>query len=275
MGVHGAFKRPDGSVHMHNPQNLLRMSLKPTPVSLAVEKQRAKQGFAQGGAAKSLGKGGEAPSVPAEYVANLQQQIFFLERKLEVQAQGGLGGMGGLGGGAASALPGGEPVSGLRGHFQQLEAEFGAKLRTHEAQVEALTQQRVAAQLGEQRAVQLVAEADARVEAAGHRLSEARQELTAEVVGLQKELDSASLAHKSTREELKELVRHAATGEGEREGDNETMEGFTEWVLVPACSALPPPLYSATSAQFKSPLPSPTVVGHLRRAQDFYPRRAL
>jgi hypothetical protein len=221
---------------MHHPQNLLRMSLKPTPVSLAVDKQRTKQGVAHGGVAKSLGKGGEAASVPAEYVANLQQQIFFLERKLEAQAQAqvqsGLGAPGGAGGAVASALPGAEPASGLRGHFLQLEAEFGAKLRSHEAQVEALTQQRVIAQLGEQRAMQLAAEADARVEGAEHRLSEVRQELTAEVVGLQKELDSASLAHKATREELKELVRAAARRGSWAEGGERAVTGFIYQTLL-------------------------------------------
>ena len=112
--------------------------------------------------------------MPAEYVANLQQQIFFLERKLEAQAGGGGGLMG-------ETINKGEAAIGLRGHFQQLEAEFAAKLRSHEVEVEALTQKCHAAQLSEARARQLVAEADKRVRDADLKMSEVRQELTAEV----------------------------------------------------------------------------------------------
>jgi len=161
------------------------MSLKPTPVSLAVEKQRAasadrrlKPGLPPSGMSKSASALG-GTNVPAEYVTNLQQQIFFLERKLEAQARFDQAGAPAAAA-ATVSTPGGE-VTGFRGHFQQLEAEYGGKLRAHEAQVEALTQQRYVAQLGEGRAKQLAVEAEERVKAADAKVSEVRQELSAEV----------------------------------------------------------------------------------------------
>eukprot|EP00967_Tisochrysis_lutea_P147843 scaffold281525_cov32-Tisochrysis_lutea.AAC.1 len=159
---------------MHHPRSQQRMSLKPTPISLATEKTKSARTRSTLSTTKGFGEGAASPPrVPAEYVANLQQQIFFLERKLEAQAGGGGGLMG-------ETINKGEAAIGLRGHFQQLEAEFAAKLRSHEVEVEALTQKCHAAQLSEARARQLVAEADKRVRDADLKMSEVRQELTAE-----------------------------------------------------------------------------------------------
>mmetsp|Transcript_34207 Transcript_34207/g.113215 ORF Transcript_34207/g.113215 Transcript_34207/m.113215 type:complete len:513 (-) Transcript_34207:183-1721(-) len=189
---------------MHHPRNQERLALKPSRVSIDQDKRSPSPGTKPASARRpgvgGTARGGSVARVPVEYVANLQQQIFFLERKLE--AVGGVeepGGGGSLKPGAgAIALSGG-----LRSQIHSLDAEYRAAVRSHEAQLQQLAQERHVAQLAEARALERLGEAARQSAEADAEAAAARQELTAEVVGLQQQLDRAGIEHRATREELK------------------------------------------------------------------------
>ena len=98
---------------MHHPRNQERFALKPSRVSIDQDKRSPSPGTKPASARRpgvgGTARGGLVARVPVEYVANLQQQIFFLERKLE--AVGGVDEPGGGGslkpGAGAIALSGG------------------------------------------------------------------------------------------------------------------------------------------------------------------------
>ena len=90
---------------MHHPRNQERLALKPSRVSIDQDKRPPSPGTKPASARRpgvgGTARGGSVARVPVEYVANLQQQIFFLERKLE--AVGGVDEPGG--GGSLARCP--------------------------------------------------------------------------------------------------------------------------------------------------------------------------
>ena len=140
-------------------------------------------------------------TVPVQYIANLQQQIFFLERKIEALATPQKQDK------EETLLATGQ---GPKAHLVAIQAEYAAKAKSDEETREKLQTGLNAARIGHERAKEDLAEAKRRAESEKVKVLEERQELTAEIVGLQRQLDVAALNQRSLNAELSQVrAEHA------------------------------------------------------------------
>ena len=99
----------------------------------------------------------------------------------------------------AAVLPVDDAVSGVRGHFIELEKEYQRKLDEEANKREMLEQHRRAAELREQNARQETQAAEQRLDAAENELRKSREKHAAEVVALQSALEGKVLQEQKYR----------------------------------------------------------------------------
>ena len=149
------------------------------------------------------GKPVSGESLEKEYIYNLQQQVYFLELELKYKAeQGGKGAIIDLG----SSEPLDSSLSKLKGSYRQMEHEFKVSMEHEDTRQTELREEALRAVLHEKRTRDEKQKAVEQLAKVREQFSSQRQELTAEVVALQRELERCYLTEKTLRMELEQVT---------------------------------------------------------------------
>ena len=149
------------------------------------------------------GKAASGESLEKEYIYNLQQQVYFLELELKYnREQGGKGAV--IDPGSSEPLD--SSLTNLKGSYRQMEREFKASMEQEEKRQTELREEALRAVLHEKRTRDEKQKAVEQLAKVREQFSSQRQELTAEVVALQRELERCYLTEKTLRMELEQAT---------------------------------------------------------------------
>ena len=149
------------------------------------------------------GKPAPSESLEKEYIYNLQQQVYFLELELKYsREQGGKGAV--IDPGSSEPLD--SSLTKLKGSYRQMEKEFKVSMEQEEARQTELREAALQAHLHEKNAREDKQKAVEQLAKVREQFSSQRQELTAEVVALQRELERCYLTEKTLRMELEQAT---------------------------------------------------------------------
>ena len=152
------------------------------------------------GAELSLSTAESSSKLEQEYIYNLQQQVYLQELELKYVKQQKASNTFD----ASTSEPVEASLHNIKGTYKHMETDFAKRLEQEEARQSELREEALRAVMHEKRAhaeKTKVVEELARVR---EQFSSQRQELTAEVVGLQRELEKCFLHEKTLRTELEQ-----------------------------------------------------------------------
>lgn len=171
-----------------------------------------------GGGSGSLGQQRRASSVAAssslpekpaggvdkDYVHNLHQQVYLLETQLKYMKENGVK-RSGFDIDPANAEPVDSSLSKLKGSYKQMELDFKASMEQEQLKHDQLKEEALRAVLYEKQTRAEKTKAVEQLARVREQFSSQRQELTAEVVALQRELERCYLTEKTLRMELEQV----------------------------------------------------------------------
>ena len=179
----------------------------------------------------SLSKTEPSGKLEQEYIYNLQQQVYLQELELKYVKQQN----------ASTTFDSSisEPVDSalhnIKGSYKHMEADFAKRMHQEEDRHNELREEALRAVMHEKRAHAEKTKVVDQLARVREQFSSQRQELTAEVVGLQRELEKCFLTEKTLRTELEQVSTQlkeirtfsdgadaqACEGAREREGERE------------------------------------------------------
>ena len=171
--------------------------------ALGPQQRRAAAAASSSAYPEKPGKAASGESLEKEYIYNLQQQVYFLELELKYnREQGGKGAV--IDPGSSEPLD--SSLTNLKGSYRQMEREFKASMEQEEKRQTELREEALRAVLHEKRTRDEKQKAVEQLAKVREQFSSQRQELTAEVVALQRELERCYLTEKTLRMELEQAT---------------------------------------------------------------------
>ena len=186
------------------------------------------------GAELSLSKAESSGKLEQEYIYNLQQQVYLQELELKyVKQQKASNNFD-----SSTSEPVDASLHNIKGSYKHMEADFAKRIQQEEDRHNELREEALRAVMHEKRAHAEKTKVVDQLARVREQFSSQRQELTAEVVGLQRELEKCFLNEKTLRTELEQASTQlkdlrtfsdgadaqACPGEGEREREGEEGE---------------------------------------------------
>ena len=178
------------------------------------------------GAELSLSKAESSGKLEQEYIYNLQQQVYLQELELKYVKQQKASNFD-----SSTSEPVDASLHNIKGSYKHMEADFAKRMQQEEDRHNELREEALRAVMHEKRAHAEKTKVVDQLARVREQFSSQRQELTAEVVGLQRELEKCFLTEKTLRTELEQTSTQlkdlrtfsdgadaqACQGEGERE----------------------------------------------------------
>ena len=175
----------------------------------------------------SLSKAESSSKLEQEYIYNLQQQVYLQELELKYVKQQKASNTFD----SSTSEPVDASLHNIKGSYKHMEADFAKRMHQEEDRHNELREEALRAVMHEKRAHAEKTKVVDQLARVREQFSSQRQELTAEVVGLQRELEKCFLTEKTLRTELEQASTQlkdirvfsdgadaqACQGQGERE----------------------------------------------------------
>ena len=182
--------------------------------------------------AAELSKAESSSKLEQEYIYNLQQQVYLQELELKYVKQQKASNTFD----SSTSEPVDASLHNIKGSYKHMEADFAKRMHQEEDRHNELREEALRAVMHEKRAHAEKTKVVDQLARVREQFSSQRQELTAEVVGLQRELEKCFLSEKTLRTELEQASTQlkdirvfsdgadaqACRGEGEGEGEGES-----------------------------------------------------
>ena len=148
----------------------------------------------------SLSKAESSSKLEQEYIYNLQQQVYLQELELKYVKQQKASNTFD----STTSEPVDASLHNIKGSYKHMEADFAKRMHQEEDRHNELREEALRAVMHEKRAHAEKTKVVDQLARVREQFSSQRQELTAEVVGLQRELEKCFLSEKTLRTELEQ-----------------------------------------------------------------------